>query len=406
MIFRDMKNNVLDNNALRSCTSCGICASVCGTNAISLEHDSDGFYRPVINDARCVDCGLCKKSCYKYDNEFKLADTALACYAAWNNDADQLARSSSGGMSRLLMEECIARGYKVFGCTYDLASNKAKSIVVGSVDDLDQFYGSKYFQSYTPEAFVEILKDSTDQKYAIFGTPCQIYAFSQTNKYKRYPEKYFLVDIFCHGCPSVKLWDVYRKNKEVQTGVNRFDSIAFRSKTYGWHEYSIDFKTTASKVSSKKINDPFFDLFFGGDVMNMACYDCQARSTMAYTDIRIGDYWGPKYEMNTKGVSAVIVRSELGKEIFSYISDKMTIEPAEFANIIAAQSYGKVVKFSEQRRNYLLRALEGEADASKVAAKYRSMLPLKRRVKLYLKSLVKKLPGGISFRVRKILHSI
>ena len=127
---------------------------------------------------------------------------------------------------------------------------------------------------------------------------------------------------------------------------------------------------------------------------------------MAYADIRIGDYWGPKYEMNTKGVSAVIVKSELGKEIFSTISGKMTIEPAEFDNIIAAQSYGKVVKFSEQRRKYLLSALVEGADVSKVAAKYRSMLPLKRRVKLLLKSMVKRLPGGLSFRIRKILHSI
>lgn len=400
-----MKNNILDNDALRRCTSCGICASVCGTGAIRIEHDPDGFYRPIIDEDKCVDCGLCKKSCYKFDREFNLDDTALECYAAWNNDANQLAKSSSGGISRLLMEECIVRGYKVFGCTYDLDSNKAKSVVASSIDELDQFYGSKYFQSYTPDAFGEILKDSTDQKYAVFGTPCQIYAFFQTNKYKRYPEKYVLVDIFCHGCPSIKLWDAYRNYKEKQVNVKGFDAIAFRSKTYGWHEYSIDFKTSASRVSSSKVNDPFFDLFFGGDVMNMACYDCQARSTMAYADIRIGDYWGPKYELNTKGVSAVIVRSELGKEIFSSISAKMTIEPAEFANIIAAQSYGKVVKFSEQRRQYLLRALDEGSDVGKVASKYRSMLPMKRRVKLLLKSLVKRLPGGISFRVRKILHS-
>lgn len=406
MILREMKNNVLDNNSLRNCTSCGICAPICGAKAISLKHDSEGFYRPVIDDAKCVECGLCKKSCYKFDHDFKLDDTALECYAAWNNDANQLAKSSSGGISRLLMEECISRGYKVFGCTYDLDSNKAKSVVASSINELDQFYGSKYFQSFTSDAFGEILKDNTKQKYAVFGTPCQIYAFSQTNKYKRYPEKYVLIDIFCHGCPSVKLWDVYRKHKEVQTGVNGFDSIAFRSKTYGWHEYSIDFKTPTASVSSKKINDPFFDLFFGGDVMNMACYDCQARSTMAYTDIRIGDYWGPNYEMNTKGVSAVIVRSELGKEILSSISEKMTKEPAEFANIIAAQSYGKVIKFSEQRRKYLLNVLNGCSDISKIAIKYRSMLPFKRRIKLLFKSFVKRLPDGISLMARKILHSI
>lgn len=406
MILREMKNNINDDKSLRSCTSCGICASVCSADAIDMQYDSEGFFRPVVNEMKCVKCGLCKKSCYKFDKELKVDDTIHECYAAWNKDANQLVKSSSGGISRLLMEECISRGYKVFGCAYDYDSNAAKSVVVATVDELDQFYGSKYFQSYTTEAFIEILKDSTEQKYAIFATPCQIYAFSQTNRYKRYPERYFLVDIFCHGCPSVKLWDIYREYKEKQAGVNGFDSIAFRSKTYGWHEYSIDFKTPIANVSSKKINDPFFDLFFGGDVMNMACYDCLARSTMAYADIRIGDYWGTRYEMNIKGVSAVIIRSELGKEISSSISEKMTVEPAEFDNIIAAQSYGKVIKFSEQRRNYLLHALAEESDVIKIAAKYRAMLPLKRRVKLFLKSLVKRLPGRMSFRIRKILHSI
>ena len=401
-----MKNNIIDDRSLRNCTSCGICASVCGTGAISIEYDSDGFYRPVVNEAKCVECGLCKKSCYRFDGELMSDDTVLECHAAWNKDLDQLANSSSGGVSRLLMEECIRRGYKVFGCTYDLISNKAKSVIVYRIDDLDQFYGSKYFQSYTCDAFTEILRDNTEQKYAVFATPCQIYAFSQTNKFKQFPERYFLVDIFCHGCPSVKLWNAYRGQKEKQVNADRFESIAFRSKTYGWHEYSIDFKTSEACVSSNKVDDPFFDLFFGGDVMNMACYDCLARSTMAYADIRLGDYWGTRYEMNTKGVSAVIVKTELGREMFSAISDRMTVEPAEFDNIVSAQSYGKVLKYSAERRSFLLGELDGNSDMKKINAGYRSMLPMKRRIKLVLKSLVKRLPRVISFSIRKILHSI
>ena len=212
-----MKNNICDNLSIRPCTGCGICAAVCGKNAISLKLDNQGFYKPVIDDDKCVECGLCKISCYKYDKKLVKTDTIESSYAATNKDKTQLLRSSSGGVSRLLMEECIKNGYKIFGCSYDNKKEYARSFVVATISELDQFYGSKYFQSYTVDGFTEILKDKTNQKYAIFGTPCQIYAFTQTAAYKRSPEKYFMVDIFCHGCPSMKLWESYLSYVKLKT---------------------------------------------------------------------------------------------------------------------------------------------------------------------------------------------
>lgn len=401
-----MKNNIVDSHSIRKCTSCGICASVCGTRAIQIKYDADGYYRPVVDEEKCVECGLCKRSCYKFDKDFVISDNVKACYAAWNKDAYQLAKSSSGGISRLLMEESIRRGYKVFGCAYDLEQNKAKSIIVSTIDELDQFYGSKYFQSYTTEAFEKILNDRSEQKYAIFGTPCQIYAFANTNKYKRSPEKYFLVDIFCHGCPTVKLWDAYRTEYEQKSKVKRFDHIAFRSKTYGWHEYCIDFLVKDRKHSSKKTSDPFFDLFFGADIMNEACYDCKVRSTMAYTDIRIGDFWGTKYEMNNKGVSAVIVQSELGKSFIPAIFEMAVTEVADFTNIIRAQSYGKEIQHDERRRTFLLKELSSGTELKKIHSLYLKMLPMKKRIKMQLKAFVKLLPPALFRPIRKILHSL
>ena len=181
-----MKNNIADNEALRDCTGCGVCASICGVNAIALEIDVDGFYKPVVDNERCVECGLCKKSCYRYDMNVVMSDWVIDCYAAINKNEQQLIQSSSGGISRLLMEECISKGYKVLGCIYDLSENKARSIIVSSLEDLDQFYGSKYFQSYTVDGFREVLMDRSEQKYALFGTPCQIYGFAQCSKYRKF----------------------------------------------------------------------------------------------------------------------------------------------------------------------------------------------------------------------------
>lgn len=400
-----MGNNILDNSSIRNCTGCGICAVVCSKKALSIELNKNGFYRPIICTDKCVDCGICKHSCYKYDAEFRMSDSNLGCYAAVNKDKEQLVKSSSGGISRLLMEECLQQGYKVMACKYDSASEDAKSVIASSLDELDQFYGSKYFQSFTVDGFSSIINDRTTQKYAIFGTPCQIYAFSQTKLYKKNSSRYFLVDIFCHGCPSINLWKAQLSSmkKIISYHIN---DVKFRTKRYGWHEYCIDFNAKSKSIYSKKSNDPFFDLFFGADILNDACYDCKARSTMNYCDLRIGDFWGPRYELNDTGVSAVVVGSELGLNIFNKIKAKTYCELADFKEIVSFQSYGHTVSFNEERRNFLLNGLLECNNLSTVHAHYVKMFPLKARIKKTIKSVVKKMPIKMYFFIRKMLHSL
>lgn len=400
-----MKNNVCDNIALRNCTGCGICASVCGVKAINIQFDNEGFYKPVINENKCVECGICKKSCYRYDQNLIQSDDICACYAAINKDKNQLKSSSSGGVSRVLMEECIKQGYKIFGCSYDIKENIAKSIVAFTTEDLDQFYGSKYFQSFTVDGFNEILKNRTNQKYAIFGTPCQIYAFSQTSQYNRHKENYLLVDIFCHGCPSINLWKSYLKYVNKCTGIDSYDRIVFRSKTHAWHEYCFDFFSKSKQYSSKKSGDPFFEIFFDMDVMNMACYKCILRSTMAYTDIRLGDFWGKKYDTNTTGVSAVIIKSPKGAAFFDAVKNKLDIEKTTFEQIVKAQSYGKTHKYNEERRRFLMMHLLDGTDLKIVKNQYLKMFPIKVRVKKLLKYIIKCCPNSIYFPLKKFIHS-
>ena len=334
------------------------------------------------------------------------SDKYEMCYAAVNKNEKQLKASSSGAVSRVLMEECIARDYKVMGCAYDTKENIAKSIVVSTIDELDQFYGSKYFQSLTTEGFDEVLKDRTEKKYAIFGTPCQIYGFSQTSKYKRKPDNYLLVDIFCHGCPSMKLWKSYLKYMSKRTGCSEYDKVVFRSKTHAWHEYCFDFISKSKQYSSKKSKDPFYDIFFGMDIMNEACYDCNSRSSMAYGDIRLGDYWGEKYDTDTKGVSAVVVKTPKGMEIFEAVKNRLNVEEVTLNHILAAQSYGKTHFYNRQRRRFLLQNMSGDSDLKEVYTTYMKMFPLKSRIKKQLKAIVKCCPKSVYFPIKKLIHSI
>ena len=63
--------NINDKSAKRTCTSCQMCAAVCPKNAIKVVLDDNGFYRPTIDDVRCVDCSICTKVCYKFDTQIE-----------------------------------------------------------------------------------------------------------------------------------------------------------------------------------------------------------------------------------------------------------------------------------------------------------------------------------------------
>lgn len=56
--------NIQDKDTLHECTSCQMCAVVCPKKAIGIHLNQDGFYRPVIDGEKCVDCGICKSVCH------------------------------------------------------------------------------------------------------------------------------------------------------------------------------------------------------------------------------------------------------------------------------------------------------------------------------------------------------
>ena len=44
------------------CYGCGACYVICPKNAISMKEDVvTGHFRPIINESKCINCGLCVK---------------------------------------------------------------------------------------------------------------------------------------------------------------------------------------------------------------------------------------------------------------------------------------------------------------------------------------------------------
>ena len=354
--------NINDGKAKHSCTSCQMCAAVCPKNAITISLDKDGFYRPIVDSNLCVNCSICTNICYKYDNQIedfgkdKLASTIL--YGASAKDVNIVKRTTSGGIADILAHELMQEGYKCVGVVYDSEYDIAIDIIANSEADLDKFRGSKYIQSYTFNAFKEIVNNCKNEKYAIFGTPCHIFSIDKFLRQRKVRDQHILIDLYCHGCPSMLIWEKYIKKIKEKTFYTKIDNVNFSSKTMGWGNYSMEISTNGKiQYHSNNRHNEFFDLFFSDQILNDACNDCKLRGTLAYTDIRLGDFWGKQYVMNLKGVSAVSLVTDKAKALFATISDKVTYKKERYENFLPWQSWGKKHNPKPELRKILLEQL-------------------------------------------------
>ena len=67
--------------------------------------------------------------------------------------------------------------------------------------------------------------------------------------------------------------------------------------------------------------------FYGGYSIRESCFQCPYTKIERNTDITIGDYWGveKKYPdfFDPRGVSLLIIQSEVGHDVFEQIKDKI-----------------------------------------------------------------------------------
>lgn len=402
--------NIEDKNILRECTSCQVCGAVCPKEAIHIELNKDGFYRPIIDQEKCIDCGICLKACYKYDEQIsitteeKLKD--IPVYAASAKDDDVLSNTTSGGVADILCKRLIEEGYQCVGVRYDQEKDIAINTIASTQEETDAFRGSKYIQSFTYPAFKELLGKKVDGRYAVFGTPCHIYALDRHLRRIQKREQFLLIDIFCHGCPSLTIWKKYVKELHQTTQGEVLDQIKFRSKYRGWGNFCVSAEKDQKTVyAGKKINDAFYTLFFSNLALNDSCRDCKLRSTFEYTDIRLGDFWGKAYDMNHTGVSVVVTVSESGKKVFEQIKPLLIVNEHQHQDYLPYQSYGKDYTFNSQRREKLLSLINDEKAELKEAVRfYYQTQPLTVKIKRHIKNLILLMPNGVISIFKKVYH--
>ena len=156
------------------CTACMACANACPKNAIDIGVNKYGYEKVVINDDKCVDCGLCTKVCARRMQIER--HSPIKCYAGQSRDAEKLKRSASGAAFQMLAEIVLETGGVCYGCAGEMINGeyRANHIRVTNVDELQSILNSKYILSHIGTTYQQIKKDLENGKLVLFGgTPCQ-----------------------------------------------------------------------------------------------------------------------------------------------------------------------------------------------------------------------------------------
>lgn len=332
---------------IKNCYGCGVCGKTCSKQIIKIVLNDEGFYEPRITDvAKCTDCGLCMDVCSYSHNDLSLAASFVKSYAAWSNEPVVRRKCSSGGIGFEVGRTLINNGYKVCGVKYNPDSNRAEHYIATTVEELIPSIGSKYIQSYTVDGFKAI---NRKEKYLVTGTPCQIDSFRRYIHKFRCEGNFVLMDFFCHGVPSMLLWNKYVDEVEKITG--KVTYVSWRNKFTGWHDswaMSMDGEKTGEKVdwhdsynilirekkgfynSRLSQGDAFYRLFLSDSCLGKACYDkCKFKYDKSSADVRIGDLWGKTYQDNEDGVSAAIAFTEKGEDVLKQSNCTLVEYPFE-----------------------------------------------------------------------------
>lgn len=326
------------------CCGCASCVQRCPKQCITLEGNNEGFFYPVVDVEKCVECGLCEKVCPVL-HESKSREP-LNVFAAINEDEVIRKESSSGGVFTALAENVISEGGVVFGARFD-DKWQVQLDCTDNVDGLKHFRGSKYVQARVGDTYKRAESYLKQGKKVLFsGTPCQIAGLRMY--LGREYDNLLCVDFVCHGVPSPKVWERYLRelvarkceknsvlfssNKLSISEENAFiKGISFRDKKLGWKKFSFVFRgklTKATAVGEKNSvlfsamhrDDVYMRAFLSDLILRPSCYDCRCKSGKSGADITIADFWGIQYvapEMDDdKGTSLVLINSNKGDILY------------------------------------------------------------------------------------------
>ena len=355
------------------CTGCMACADKCPKQAVSVKDDLTHL-NAVIDESRCVQCGLCERVCQQVHPVQKVQP--LAWYEGWANDSSIREKASSGGIATAVMFAFVREGGVVCSCTftggtfcYALAETEA---------EIRKFTGSKYVKSNPKGIYPQMLQKLKDGKKVLFvGLPCQA-AAAKCFAGEQYEAQLYTADLICHGSPSPVLLETYlqQHGKSLQ----QMQEIGFRQST------AYRLTENGKPLTNPRLTDRYAYSFLKSLNLTENCYACPYADAERAADLTLGDSWGTQLnDEKSKGVSLILCQTEKGKALLEAADLHLT--PADAQRAVETNHQLKAPSQKPACREQFF-ALYGQGvPYDKIMAKCYPKVFLKQRVKALLLKL-------------------
>ena len=325
----------------KDCCGCNACGDTCPVGAISFQTDKEGFWYPVVETEKCVNCGLCEKVCPIINvEELKKNDLPQSiCYAAEHKNLEVVFDSTSGGLFSALAEEIYrTKGY-VGGAVFAEDCKSVYHFISNDRRDLARLRSSKYLQSNL-EGFYNKVKElvSAGERVLLCGTPCQMAAL-RSFLGKDY-DNLIIVDFICRGINSPKVWGKYLDSFEERYGSKVIYAKA-KSKEYGWRNLTQKVILQNGKSLYETKHDSAFTqgYLFTNAYCRPSCYECKFKGFPRMADITLADFWGiekvDKSMDKDLGTSLVMLNSKKGEAFYKLIQRRINSVPVPFDGAVA-----------------------------------------------------------------------
>ncbi len=222
----DKSRNIKNVVKFHLCCSCGLCSNYCRHHAITYRINALGFYEPIIDDKKCINCGICLKSCPGINDLKDYTNKESRYFYGYSTDDEMHLNASSGGIVTELL--CYLISNKIVDYVTCVTTRTGEQlpmqIVTNDIEIIKECRTSKY----CPVQWKGIIEkiEQVEGSIAIVALPCQINSLKNYFKKRKVSKKIkFFFSLMCNHMPSLKAAEYivkgYNKKAVLKKVINR-----------------------------------------------------------------------------------------------------------------------------------------------------------------------------------------